>query len=184
MEGTIITLIFAILMIVAHIINSIKGSAEAAKQPPPDSDINEEAPVMVTRPKPDKQSNPLKVAKQRSLVRQPLGERLNSWNEGDSKPSKRQALSKKLSPQGEGQRFDTDPGTLDTARIVAPTIDPAVKPELESFTGIYEEGATFADKSKPVLTLNIADYFAKPEGIVQAVILAEILNRPAWQESP
>jgi hypothetical protein len=88
-----------------------------------------------------------------------------------------------LSPQGEGQRFDADPGTLDTARIVAPTIDPTVKPELESITGIYEEGAVFAEKSKSAITLNIADFFAKPEGIVHAVVLAEILNRPLWQET-
>jgi hypothetical protein len=92
-------------------------------------------------------------------------------------------LSKKLSPQGEGQRFETAPGTLDTAQIVAPTIDPSMKPELESITGIYEEGAVFAERAKPAIALNIADFLAKPEGIVQAVIFAEIFNRPAWQET-
>jgi hypothetical protein len=58
-----------------------------------------------------------------------------------------------------------------------------VKPELESITGIYEEGVTFTDRSKSAITLNIAESLAKPEGIVQAVILAEIFNRPAWQET-
>jgi hypothetical protein len=182
MEGTIITLIFTILVIVAHIIKAIRERAEAVKQPPPDPD--EEELVIVTRPKPGKQSKQPKMTKQRSLTRQPLGERLEILDDWDIQPSQRQALSKKLSPQGEGQRFDADPGTLDTARVLAPTIDSTVKPELESITGIYEEGVMFAEGSKPAITLNIADYLAKPEGIVHAVILSEILNRPAWQKTP
>jgi hypothetical protein len=173
MEGTIGTLIIVILMIVAHIIKAIKESA-VAKQQQPDGD--EEELVIISRPKPVKL--PL-GNKQRSHVRHSVGETLES-----SSPKKRQALSKKLSPQGEGQRFETAPGTLEAARIVAPTIDPSMKPELESITGIYEEGAVFAERSKPAITLNIADFLAKPEGIVQAVILAEIFNRPAWQETP
>ena len=185
MEGTIITLIFVIIMIVAHIIKAIKESAESAKQPPPEL---EEELVIVPRPKPDRLSKPSKQskgAKPRSLTRQPLGE---GWDiladEGGSRPPQRQALSKKLAPQGVGHRFDADPGALDTAHIVSPTIDPSVKPHLESITGIYEEGALFADRSQPAVTLDIADYFSKPEGIVQAVLLSEILKRPAWQESP
>jgi len=182
MEGTIITLIFAIIVIVTHIIKAIRESAEAAKQSPPDLDDDEL--VLVSRPKPGKQSKQSKGTKQRSLARQPLGEGWDSLSDRDSQPSQRQALSKKLSPQGEGQRFDADPGTLDSAHIIAPTIDSTVKPELESITGIYEEGVVFADKSKPAVTLNLADYLVKPEGIVHAVILSEILKRPAWQESP
>ena len=172
MQSTIGTLIIVILMIVAHIIKAMKESA-AAKQQEPDSDEDEL--VIISRPKPVKQPQ---GNKQRSRVRQSLGESLDS-----SVPQKRQALSKKLSPQGEGQRFETAPGTLDASQIVASTIDPSMKPELESITGIYEEGAMFAERSKPAITLNIADFLAKPEGIVQAVILAEILNRPAWQET-
>jgi len=182
MEGTIITLIFAIIMIVAHIIKAIRESAEIAKQPPPDRD--EQELVIVSRPKPGKQSKPSKGGRQRSLIRQPLGEGLDILDDWDSQPSRQQALSKKLSPQGEGQRFYADPGALDTARIVAPTIDSTVKPALGSITGIYEEGAVFAEGSEPAVTLNLADYLAKPEGIVRAVILSEILNRPAWRESP
>ena len=169
MEG-IITLIFVILMIVAHVIKAIKESSEAAKQQPP----SKEELVIVTRPKPGKQS---KVNKQRSLVRQPLGDTSDVYS-----PHKQQALSKRLTPQGEGQRFEADPGTLDAASIVAPTIDPSVKPALESITGIYEEGALFADRSKPAFTLNIAECLAKPEGIIQAVVLAEVLNQPAWHK--
>ena len=172
MDGTI-AVIVAILMVIAHIIKSIKEGAEAAKQPPPDAEQDEL--VIIPRPKPVKQP---RENRSRSLARQPL--------EDDpyvSTPVKRQALSKKLSPQGEGHRFEADPGSLDAARIVAPTIDPTVKPELESITGIYEEGASFSDRSTPAITLNLADYLAKPEGVIQAVILAEIMNRPAWKET-
>ena len=174
MEG-FITLIIMIIMIIVHIFKSIKESAEAAKQQQPDTD---EELVIVARPKPVKQT---KANKQRSLTRQPLSDGLSIWGD-DPKPTKRQTLSKKLSPQGEGQRFDVDPGTLDTEHIVAPTFDSAVKPELESITGIYEEGSVYAEKSsQSAITLNIADWLAKPEGIIQAVIFAEILKSPAWQ---
>jgi hypothetical protein len=169
MEG-IITLILVILMIVARVIKAVKETAGIVKQPPPP----EEELVIITRPKPVKKS---KASMQRTLVRQPLEDTLDI-----SVQPKRQALSQKLNPQGEGQRFDADPGTLDTERIVAPKIDPSVKPELESITGIYEEGAVFADRSRPAITLNIADFLAKPEGIIQAVIFAEVLNQPAWQK--
>jgi len=191
MEGTIITVIFVIIMIIAHIIKAIKESAEAVKQPSPE--IEEEELVIVNRPKPDKQSKSpkqlkssrqSKESKHRSLTRQPLGEGWDTLDDGDTRQSHRLALSKKLAPQGEGHRFDADPGTLDSAQIVAPTIDPTVRPQLDSITGIYEEGALFADRSQSAITLNIADYFAKPEGIVHAVLLSEILKRPAWQESP
>lgn len=173
MKDTIGILIFVIIMILAHIFKAIKENAEAAKQQK--SDREEEDRVIVQRPKPVKQP---RENKQRSPVRQSLGDALNI-----SASPKRQALSKELSAQGEGHRFDTAPGTLDSARIVAPTIDPSVKPELESITGIYEEGAVYAERSKSAITLNIADFLSKPEGIVRAIIFAEILDRPAWQET-
>jgi hypothetical protein len=190
MEGAIGTIIVAIIIIVAHIIKAIRENANAAKQSPPDRD--EEQLPFVTRPKSSKQPKPSqqpskhysKGTKQRSLTRQPLGEGWDISDDGNTRPSQRLALSKALSPQGEGHRFDADPGTLDTAHIVAPTIDPMVNPQLESITGIYEEGAMFADRSQSAITLNIADLFAKPEGIVQAVLFSEILKRPDWKESP
>ena len=175
MEGSIITLVIMILVIIAQIIKNIKESAETAKQQKPDT---EEELVIIARPKPGKQA---KTNKRRSLTRQPLGDGLSILSD-DTKPTKRQALSKKLTPQGEGQRFDADPGTLDAAHIVAPTFDSTVKPELESITGIYEEGVVYGEKSKSAaITFDIVDYLAKPEGIIHAVILAEILKRPAWQ---
>ena|GEM_PF-1873733 len=97
--------------------------------------------------------------------------------------SRPQALSKKLSPQGEGHRFYADPGTLNVSQIVTPSIDPTVKPDLYSITGIYEEGALFADRSQPAISINLADTLAQPNGIIQAVILAEIFNKPAWLDN-
>ena len=175
MNGSIITLVIMILVIIAQIIKNIKESAEAAQKQRPDE---EEELVIIARPKSGKQAKP---GKQRSLTRQPLDDGMSILS-GDSKPAKRQALSKKLSPQGEGQRFDADPGTLDTEHLVSPTFDSTVKPELESITGIYEEGTVYGEKSRPAaITVNMADYLAKPEGIVHAVIFAEILKHPAWQ---
>ena len=163
-------LVIVILMIITQLIKALKERAEATKQQQAEADLEEM--IVVQRPKPVKQP---KEPKKR-LVEQ------RSWRDSRDAPtpSKRQTLSKKLSPQGEGERFEADPGTLDAARIVAPTIDPTVKPELESITGIYEEGAVFAERAKPAIALNIGEVLAKPEGIIQAVILAEILNRPAW----
>jgi len=183
MAESIIAVIFAIIMIVAHIIKNIKEAAEAAKQQqrqqkPVEA---EDDLVMITRPK---QNKPPKVNKP-PPARQPLRDTSLGYPSSlsDSAPPKRQALTKRLAPQGEGERFGVDPGTLDAANIVAPTIDPSVKPELDSITGIYEEGVQFGDRSKSAITLDIADYFARPEGIIHAVILAEVLNRPPWIES-
>ena len=177
MDQAIITLIIAIIAIVAHIIKSMKEAAQV-QQSPVQADEDDDL-VLIAHPNPGRQNKPQKTYRQRLIEQQSFGDSLSI-----SASSKRQALSKKLTPQGEGERFEVDPGTLDTGHIVAPTIDPTVKPELESITGIYEEGAVFTEKSKPAITLNVADYLAKPEGIIHAVILAEILNRPAWEEIP
>ena len=175
MDGSIIFLILVIIMIISHIVKSIKEAAEVAKQQQQQSEAEDDI-VIITQQKPVKQPKP---NKQRPPIRQPLGEPLRSY---EAPSRKRQALSKSLGAQGEGQRFEVAPGTLDASQIVAPTIDPTVKPDLGSITGIYEEGAQVRRRTSETITLNIADYFAKPEGIVHAVILAEILNRPAWQE--
>jgi len=193
---SIIAVIFAIIMIVAHIIKSIREAAEVARQQqrhqPPPANAEDEL-IIITRPKQGKQSQskaqPKPVKQQRPAPRRELRDTSFGDNFDDAlsfsntAQPKRQALSRKLAPQGEGERFGVDPGTLDTANIISPTIDPTVKPELESITGIYEEGAQFSDGVKSAITLNIADYFAKPEGVVHAVVFAEILNRPAWRES-
>jgi hypothetical protein len=179
--GAIVGLIIAILMVVAHIIKSARENAEAraaqaGKQPQELEFIDDDELVLVSRPKPTKQP---KATKQRPAERQSAKNVRSILDDVYGEPSRKQALTKKLAPQGEGQRFEADPGTLDTARIVAPTFDPTVKPELESITGIYEQEATSIERrSTQTVSLNIADWLAKPEGICQAVILAEILNRP------
>jgi len=176
--GTIVGLIVAILMIVAHLVRGIREGAEAAKQPPPE--LTEDELVLITRPKPGKQT---KMDKQRVTGRQ-SSKNVRSVPDRLIEPFKPQALTKTLSPQGEGWRFETDPGTLDTSRVVAPTIDPSVRPELESITGIYEQEATSIErKPASAMTLDIADWLAKPESLCRAVILAEILNGSVWDKT-
>ena len=169
----IIGAIIFILLIIAHIIKSIRDAAPP-QQPNAKKEQADEL-VVVARPKPSKQ--PTKPSRQR------LAER-SVFENTRAEPPRQTSLVKKLSPQGEGQRFAVDPGTLDAANIVASTIDPTVKPELDSITGIYEQGVSFSESVPPAITLNIADWLARPEGICQAVLCAEILNRPAWQETP
>jgi len=183
MEGSILALLFAIIMIITHIIKSIRESAEAAKRQPPDADDDE---LVIMRPKkPVKQQQ--KPIRQRLTDEQPSKGLRSVFDEPKTGSSRQKALVKKLSPQGEGHRFDVDPGTLDTASIVAPTIDPTVRPDLGSITGIYEQqdaAGRAAKRSTPTIELSLLDSLKRPEGIWQAVILAEILNRPAWQEMP
>jgi len=187
MEQIIGAIIF-IIIIIAQIIRSIRESSSAQQQPK----VNKgEADLVSTAPsKPNKQpAKQSKPVKQRPPERQ-VWRSESAWrdersvfDDPNTEAPRQKALIKKLSPQGEGQRFAVDPGTLDTTNIVAPTIDPTVKPELDSITGIYEQGVTFGETAKPAITLNLADWFTKSEGICQAVIFAEIMNRPAWQET-
>ena len=174
MDQIIGGLIF-ILLIIAHIIKSIR---DAAPQQPDGKKGKDSDVVIVTQPKPSRQpAKPPKPSKPR------LAER-SIFEDARAEPNRQKTLVKKLSPQGEGQRFAVEPGTLDAGNIVAPTFDPSVKPELDSITGIYEQGVTFGESARPAITLNIAGWLAKPEGICQAVLFAEILNRPAWLDSP
>ena len=180
MDPSIIALIFAILMIVTHIIKTIRENAEAAKQQKPDMAKDE---VIVIRPnKPIKQQP--KPNKPRLADGQPAGGLRSVFDEPKKGPPRQQALVKTLSTQGEGHRFVADPGTLDTSSIVAPTIDPTVKPDLGSMTGIYEQQSAAAKaatrRTAPTVEVNLLDILKRPEGIFQAVILSEIMNRPAW----
>jgi hypothetical protein len=180
MDPSIIALIFAILMIVTHIIKTMRENAEAAKQQKPDTAEDE---VVVIRPnKPIKQQQ--KPDKPRLADRQPSKGGLRSVFDEPKKGPPRQALVKTLSTQGEGHRFVADPGTLDTSSIVAPTIDPTVKADLGSMTGIYEQQSAAARaatrRTAPTVEVNLLDGLMKPEGLCQAIIFAEIMNRPAW----
>ena len=184
-DGGVIILILAVIMIVSHLIKSIREAADIAKlkQQQEEAEAAEEF-VVIKEQKP-KPNRPPKSSKQRPPTHQPLGHSLGEPYGVVSlpQPKRQQALSRKLGTQGEGQRFEVAPGTLDTTQIVAPTIDPTVRPDLGSITGIFEEGAQVGRKTVESVSLDIGNLLSKPEGIVQAVILAEILNKPAWQES-
>jgi len=181
MDASIIALIFAIIMIVTHIIKTMRENAEAARQQKPDTAEDE---VVVIRPnKPIKQQQ--KPNKQRLIADQPPKGGLRSvFDEPKRAPTRQQALVKTLSTQGEGHRFEADPGTLNTSHIVAPSIDPTIKPDLGSMTGIYEQqsAATKAAtrRTAPTVEVNLLEGLMKPEGLCQAIIFAEIMNRPAW----
>ena len=188
MEGSIIALIFAIIMIITQLIKSIREGAEAAKHQQSDSTDDD---VVIIRPnKPIKQQKP---TVQRQTVRQLQKGGLRSVfdepanNKQKGEPTRQKALVKELSPQGEGRRFVADPGTLDSASIVAPTIDPTVKPDLGSMTGIYELQSAAARaatrRTTPTVELNLFDNLTRPEGLCHAIILAEIMNRPAWGDT-
>jgi hypothetical protein len=90
----------------------------------------------------------------------------------------RGTLSRDLAPQGEGSRFETTTGTLNSSQIIASTIEPTVKPMLESMTGIYEASPTSSELQPQSLTFDIHKLIASPDGIRQAVLLSEILKRP------
>jgi len=174
--------LFAIIMIVSQIIKSIRENAEAAKRQQPDTDDDE---VVIVRPtKPIKQQQ--KPPQQRHVAAsQPSKGGLRSvFDEPMKEPTRKKALVKALAPQGEGHRFVADPGTLDTTNIIAPSIDPTVKADLGSMTGIYDQQSAAARaatrKTAPTVELNLFNILQRPEGICQAVILAEIMNRPAW----
>jgi len=180
--GAIIALLFMILMIITHIIKSIRDNAEAIKQQQkkkPDTDDDE---LVIIRPdKPIKQPKPNK--QQRLTEGQPIRRPMSVFDSPKTEPPRQKALVKTLAPQGVGHRFAVDPGTLDTSNIVAPSIDPTVKADLGSMTGIYEQQSAAmgaARRTAPTIELNIFDSLKRPEGICQAVIFAEVMNRPAW----
>lgn len=128
----------------------------------------------------NEQNRELATPKQSEVVRQRKRPRskASGAEETSEGRSKRRTLSRELAPQGESARFDAAPGTLDADRIVAPSVEPTVKPTLESMTGIYEATPTVTELGDQPLTLDIQKLIARPEGIRQAIILAEILRRP------
>ena len=181
--GAIIALLFMIIMIITHILKSIREVSETAKRQQQSEAAEEE--VVVIRP--TKPIKPQKPNKQRLAEEQPSRGLRSVFDEPKNEPFRQKALVKKLSPQGEGRRFVADPGTLDTSNIIAPTIDPTVKPDLGSITGIYEQQSAAARATRrtvPMIEVNPLHFLQQPEGICQAVILAEIINRPTWIDTP
>jgi hypothetical protein len=123
------------------------------------------------------QPKPRKERKRSSKKQSVLKETVIS---ADNNRKIRGTLSRELAPQGEGTRFEAAPGTLDESQIVAPSVEPTVKSMLESMTGIYEASPTSSEPQSQPLTLDIQKLIAKPEGVRQAIILAEILKRPNY----
>ena len=111
----------------------------------------------------------------RSRKRQRPVEKLTP--ETQSEPTRRKALARELNPQGEGTRFDAQPGTLDESQIVAPSIEPTVKPQLESLTGVFE---TQTENMSQQSGINLQQLLTTPDGIRQAILLAEIMKRPEF----
>ena len=116
-------------------------------------------------------------------IRQPVRQRerpnrkpLSGTETETRKP--RSSLSRELAEQGAGARFEADPGTLDTSHLEGPSLESTVKPTLESMTGIYEAAPNSTELGDQPLTIDIQKLITRPEGIRQAVILAEILKRP------
>lgn len=141
-----------------------------------------EARAAQTTQQAEKEKPPLAMEpkKERKRPRQTLSippEEASDRKEKNDRPH-RKALSRELAPQGEGARFDAAPGTFDEAKLVASSIEPTVKPTLESMTGIYEASPTSSELPDQPLTLDIQKLIARPDGIRQAILLAEILKRP------
>ncbi len=91
------------------------------------------------------------------------------------------ALARELAPQGEGQRFAVRPGTLDASNLEGQSLEPNVKPTLDSMTGVYDDFDRNVSGA-PSPTWNVGQLLSQPEGLRLAVILSEIFNRPAWAE--
>ena len=120
--------------------------------------------VTRVRPRPKKE----RKRKQAELVLGPV----------DEPPTHGTPLSRGLAPQGEGARFDAQPGTLDASQILSPSIEPTVQPMLESLTGIYDSPPGGEQPAQTPLAVDIYRMLTTPGGIRQAVVLGEILRRP------
>ena len=95
-------------------------------------------------------------------------------------PTRGTPLVRELAPQGEGSRFDAQPGTLDASQILAPSIEPTVQPTLESMTGIYDAPPGGEQNAQTPLAVDIFRMLTTPGGVRQAVVLSEILRRPEY----
>ncbi|MDR1480638.1 MAG: hypothetical protein LBJ00_17055 [Planctomycetaceae bacterium] len=102
----------------------------------------------------------------------------NDYNTNSTNNQKepRRALVRELPKQGHGARFEAAPGTLSSVQLT-PQVEATVKPELDSLTGIYDQTAD--DNNTSQNTINLINLLSTPEGIREAIILSEILNRPS-----
>ena len=96
----------------------------------------------------------------------------------DDQPTRGMSLSRELAPQGEGSRFEVQPGTLDGSLVLTPSIEPTVQPTLDSMTGIYDTPPGSEHPNQVLLAADIYRMLTTPTGIRQAIVLGEILRRP------
>lgn len=118
--------------------------------------------------------------KKKSQYTSPVFERESTGSGNEGSRNRKSVLTRELAPQGEGRRFEADPGTLNTTNLVAPSIESSVMPILESMTGIYDAAPASSEQQDQPLTLDIQKLITKPDGIRQAIILSEILKRPEF----
>ncbi len=166
--GVIIFLLIVFFQFIRTVFEARKG--EAASAPPPRS--RQQRQEQQHRP-PEREARPA-----------PRPEM--AWEQDriqEEEQRGRTALVRELAPQGVGQRFEVAPGTLDASNLEGTSLEPTVKPTLDSMTGIYEASPTSEERPDQPLTLDIQKLMARPEGIRQAIILAEILKRPDYEET-
>lgn len=169
--GAILFLIFVLLRVLSAYVETRKNREEEKKQEALRQQQAEQ-PRLRDREKQEQQRRQ-KRSTVSSLESQDVFETKN-------RQQRQQALVRELTPQGEGQRFEADPGTFDVFRLVTTSIEATVKPTLESMTGIYDAAPATSEFQDQPLTLDIQKLLARPEGIRQAVLLAEIFKRPEF----
>jgi len=99
----------------------------------------------------------------------------------ESRPT-RTVLARELGQQGAGSRFEAQPGTLGISEIAVASIEPTVKPTLDSLTGIYDEQQASETTASQAAFSGLYAMLAQPEGIRNAVVLSEIFSGGKWQE--
>lgn len=171
-------IIWAIVFIIFVIFQFFRASFEARKAQAIQQQEDEERRKKSNDSKQQLQAN--RNHKKKDQYISSTFERKSLESENEVRRDRKKVLAKELAPQGEGRRFEADPGTLDMTSLIAPSIEPTVKPTLDSMTGIYEAAPTSSELQDQPLTSDIQKLIAKPEGIRQAIILAEILKRPEF----
>lgn len=165
--GVIVFLLIVFFQFLKTVFEARKG--EAASAPPPRSRQEQST---EKRQQPARRERESRPAAREAAPTQTQEEQRN-----------RGVLSRELAPQGVGQRFDVDPGTLDTSHLENASLEPTVRPTLDSMTGIYEAAPVSEESPDQPLTLDIQRLMARPEGVRQAIILAEILKRPDYEDT-
>ncbi|MDR2169314.1 MAG: hypothetical protein LBP59_04160 [Planctomycetaceae bacterium] len=189
--STIVSIIVITIYIIVHIASSLSDARETVakksqnSQKQKNSNINQNVNIEQSEQQEIIFVSKAREKKKRNLRKpQPdIPTEFINDNANDQKIT-RKALARELPQQGQGTRFDAAPGTLNAIQL-APTVEVTVKPELESLTGIYEQNAQNVNIDQkninnlnPQNIINLNELLLTPDGIRNAVILSEILNRP------